>query len=276
MPLSTSPRSSTAEWILAIALLGQTLGGAIKALRRSTSLNTTLFLNADWDESLAQAVDEGTALLALAAAVSMLWRPTRLAAAIIGVHVALIAASSWVQGASYFEGLTIPAYGMRMGTPWVFLLILAARPKAAEVLARIACAATFAAHGIEAWKGQPNFVDLLLTFGHNLFGVWWPQSTLLGVLKVIGAVDLACAAAILFVPSKLTLARGLALYMGFWGGITAISRIVQFGLPGVDLTLWRSTHAGLAIALFFIWRAGVQNRANSGNDMDPKRSESPA
>lgn len=239
-----------ALWTLRVGLLLQTIGIFGHALRRGTSINTTLFLNADLSESLSRAIDVTGGSLTLAAGVWFFARPNKIAPIWIAAWTGLWALAHWIQGSAYFEWVGPPAWAIRVGAPLVALLFMSGMLGKAASLARAAAALTFAAHGVEALQHHPKFIDLLIAAGHRFTGHYFSQSDATNILTAIGVIDLI-AAAIIIAPIKW---RPLALWMAFWGAVTAASRVVEFGpLSAWDMTTLRAMHACLPLVLFFLW-----------------------
>lgn len=270
MPPSTSPENSRAEqaalWALRVGVAAQAVGLALTAWRRRTALEGALFLDADWPEVVSRAVDLGAAGLGLLAALVVLARPHRLAALWIALWSLAIMSASWLQGLSYFEGLTPFAWAIRLGAPMALTLALWPGGRVSEGriawLARVACATTFAAHGVEALRHHPKFIDLILgaalRVSQDIPQLWAER-----MLDVIGVVDVLVAA--LMLTGKRW--RWLAGWMALWGAITALSRVVLWGVGGVDLALVRANHAALPLALLLLWGAGEMKQTSlSSND----------
>jgi len=116
-------------------------------------------------------------------------------------------------------------------------------------LLRWAVAITFLAHGIEAWRLHPEFIDYWIATSERFFGTRMSQQTAQWLLRLIGMVDILTA-----VTCVCTRWRTVWWWMAFWGGLTAASRIIAFGVSiGWSATLMRAPHCGipLAVALYF-------------------------
>ncbi|MGE0431141.1 MAG: hypothetical protein AB7K09_02965 [Planctomycetota bacterium] len=138
------------------------------------------------------------------------------------------------------------------GTP---LAIPARRAQAVEWLLRIAIAATFAGHGMEALLARGHFVDLILAATQHVPALQIGESHARALLPLIGGVDLAVAVLIL-VPRRWT---WLVVWLTLWGLLTAASRIIFWdGLSRFDDTLTRMVHGGAPLALLVWWRVSRQ------------------
>ncbi|WP_145057753.1 hypothetical protein [Adhaeretor mobilis] len=117
-------------------------------------------------------------------------------------------------------------------------------------LLRLAVAATFATHGMEAMLQRSTFVDLLIDSAQRLLHWDLPQSQAEQALFVIGVTDLLLAGACL-----LTRSRAVFLWMATWGAITAVSRVTAGGLEyHWHETLWRASHCCVPLALAMYWQ----------------------
>lgn len=257
---------------LAVTLMVQCAGALGTAIKKGTALHTTLFLNLDFPDLAVRWVDQGLALGGILAAAICLARPSRaLATYLIGYAVALTACG-WIQNASYFEGMTIPAWSARMAAPLALLLAMWEHPKARDALmwvVRVGVAVTFAAHGVEALLHQPSFQNLIMASGYRLLGIWIPQNVMFRALDVIGALDLAVAA-LLLSGRRWKIVAG---YMSMWGFVTAWSRVTAWGWSGLDATALRAAHGALPLLLVWMWRHDEKSDTSvgGGGDGDDER-----
>ena len=175
------------------------------------------------------------------------------------------AATAWMGGnfaANNGVGwLPLPAQAVRIAAP-VALLLLDRWPRAkeptaslglftsqtAEWLMRLAVACTFIAHGWEAYRHCPEFIDYLIMAAQKLAAYELSESHARQILSVIGVIDFVVGGAILLFRW-----RCLALYMAIWGAITAFSRVVHAGWPAYYEVLVRTANAGLPLALAIYW-----------------------
>lgn len=259
--------------ILRVGLAVQGLGLWLIALRRRTALDGALFLNMDWPEHIARGVDVAGATAAAAAGLWLLWRPSRLAAGYLTAWMGVALWATWLHEGSYFGDVLWPAWAIRVASPAILLGALLERApereRALEWLMRAACAATFGAHGLEALWAHPRFIDLIFGAFARL-GLRPAQAHVEDALVVIGVVDLTVAAAALLGRRWPKLAGWMAL----WGGITAASRVVEWGLGGVDLALLRACHVALPLALWWRWRqAAVTRTSQAATIGDPNPSQ---
>ena len=160
-----------------------------------------------------------------------------------------LAAWSSVSSETLLGQLALPAHATRWCLPFLIWGISAKTLPAdkCDAVGRYAVAATFAAHGLEALLFNPEFVALLEGSSRRLGRGGWSATTIEQTLSVIGLLDLAVAAALVFGPAKFR--KGVLLYMCVWGLITALSRSVAHGFEGMAGTLLRSANWGIPLAL---------------------------
>lgn len=255
-----------------------------------------LFFDLGLPEAFAQAVDDG-GMLATAFCGALLaimgWklrrgdgpadrlgasprRPARLASWIDCVSILLV--TSWFlalalshhwRGGPYAR-LALGEHAVRYFAPLALLFFIAPVGKVpcrdrwdntATWMLRIAAAATFATHGFKAIGSYGQFVDLILLSDLRWTSWQISEQTATTALAVIGWVDLFFAAVILtrwWPPA--------AIYMTFWGMITALSRMTALGFEHWPSTLLRTANAGVPLALFISYfLSTVSNREKPSN-----------
>lgn len=125
---------------------------------------------------------------------------------------------------------------------------------------------TFIGHGMWAVRGEDKFVALLTGSLDHVFGVSMSTGTATPIIRTIGAVDLAVAAAMvvllvgLYTRGRLgklaysPLAIGLYGWAVFWGFTTAVSRITADGAfyPAVWDFVERAGNYFLPAALLYV------------------------
>lgn len=234
-----------------------------------------------WNESTAIATQRAIGWLALVAGVVVLLRPC---AAVLGPLVLLqvtIATAMWrsadgfsltadwlpAQWVTLFPFMTQAA---RIAAPAGLLLLDPWRParplrekrtRSAVTLLRWAAAVTFLAHGIESWQHNPQFTDLLIGATARVFGAELSQSTAEKLLSIIGAADMLVAIACVVIRS-----RYLMGWMVVWGAITASSRVVALGSSLGYMSLTRSPHVAVPLAVTLYWHLLQWRPADSEYD----------
>lgn len=204
----TGPHVKGAAWILRIVIACQAIGAALPLIRGldHSSLNSYLFLNLHLEESLAQTIDLIAGYTLLVAALLTIIYPIGPIVILTGIWAGILAwATVQTDGTTYPE-LAPFAGAMRIMSP-LALLFLIAWPKryahskwrgsVAMLLLRLAIAAAFIAHGIEAFRLLPKFTDLIITAGDNLLGAAIEEPTAHWLLRLIGTADIAIAIALI-------------------------------------------------------------------------------
>lgn len=229
-----------------------------------------LFFEWSWPETLAQRIDDIGALGCLFAGVIALvptlrlgWdrirQLQRLAAGFVTAWMFSIAIAHMYRGGVFAE-LSLGEHAVRYAAPMALVILLSVKESTETVrlwttllILKIATAATFAVHGYKALKIHGPFADLVLLTDLNGANFGIGQATVEQILWTIGIVDLVVAVLILF-PRM----RTVAIYMVFWGILTAASRMTAWGGSAYPETLIRSANWGcpliLAIAYQFSYR----------------------
>ncbi len=270
LPHSENQRCGSAVvWVLRITVALQCLGNWGWFTRYvETPLLHWMLGPADigglgWSEASALATQQGLGWLALAAGVLVLVRPW---AAVLGLLVLLqilIATAMWriddgfslqvdwlePQVTALFPFATQSA---RIAAPLGLLLLVSkTHVSSAIAILRWAAAITFIAHGTEAALKHPFFVDLLISTSQNYLGLRMSEPTAEWLLELIALADFVVAVAVVT-----TRWRWAGWWMVFWGGLTASSRVLVFGLSaGWFQTLTRTPHLGVPLAVVLAWHA---------------------
>lgn len=260
--------SERIRWALCGAVFLQAWGFYAKVWKAPSAINTTVFITLDASEGLAHWVDQGGALVVLVASALAFWWPHGGLLWGATLWMGVMALAITLQDGGHFARWAVFAWAARLAAPltlWAWRHpTLHAR---AHWIARVGLSATFGMHGIEALWGHPAFIDLLSGAWRRFFGLSLDQEHAMGMLLVIGVVDLLCAGLVLW--PKLT--RKIAGYMVVWGAITALSRFVQWGSPGWPAVLLRASHMLLPLALFWMWDRA--ERVQPGDLNEPTQGE---
>lgn len=284
-PATTSKRSANAiTWLLRIAVALQCVGYAWQVgVLHVSPLFSWLWGQPDTgglglSEIAAMRVEQALAAGLALAAVSALVRPSRLLLWFATLFTATFAYASWRTSSGFQADLSWLALGpvrsalesianllpfataaARIVLPLVLLLVywsparkllgVAVTP-AAEWMARVAIAFTFASHGLEALQHYGPFVDMLIVAADRLLDWRIEESLAKQVLTTIGVIDVIVA--VLIVTRRW---RAVAWYMAAWGGITALARVVVYGTAsGWHPCVIRSAHWVLPLVLALAWR----------------------
>jgi len=111
------------------------------------------------------------------------------------------------------------------------------------LLGAIACSATFAVHGWEAYNLNAGFVDLIIGSAH-LLNLHPSQASVTKLLVIIGIMDMVLATLVLLYPS-----RKLLYWMAFWGLVTALCRPLSMGISSWHETAIRAGNFVLPFCL---------------------------
>ncbi|MBL8898233.1 MAG: hypothetical protein JNM84_11425 [Planctomycetes bacterium] len=174
------------------------------------------------------------------------------------------AATLWQREA--FAELAPALQATRFTAPLGLALLAAtpARPGSVRMLtaaALLCCAsaATFAAHGLEAYTGHGEFLDFLFLLAREL-ELALAESTARGVLLVIAALDVAAALGALL-ALRWRRARLALAWMGAWGLATAALRLFAYGSAFYADFLVRLPNACVPLAALALLRARDRQRA---------------
>lgn len=261
--------SKLTGWILRAAIALQCIGLFQIAMIDGTAVGTTLFMTLGWSEAAMLIVDRGAAWALVLAGLSVVARPTRPALFVIAGWFGIVGLLSWYQGGTFGYEYTLPGYATRILAPVALAVLVwpggdrAVRRVWAERLLRIAAAATFTAHGIEALEHHPRFIDYVITAFRRI-DVAISEDATRAMLTAIGVQDLFLAGLILTRRW-----RGIALYMGFWGAITAGSRMVHMGVAKWPATLVRAANFGVPLALVALWSASPTDEDDQKEEEGP-------
>lgn len=252
-----TPKSARA--CLRAGLAAYCLGAGVGALKYEGPIFSYLFIGREWPEGAALAAEHGAAWALLACAPLVFWSRAWPALAYISLwSAARAAAQTWDE--VWHPALVPVGQTARILAPWA--LLLSAFPewgRPAWALLRVGVAATFLGHGLEAWLGRAEFVDMILLSAANVFqlAVAEPQALLL--LRGIAVADAAVAAAMLL-PGRWP---AVALWATAWGLVTAAARMTHLGAWNYPETLMRLLHAAAPLALFLVWNRALRHTGDA-------------
>lgn len=271
------PSDRAALWTLRLALTAMCLGIAWHRTIDFDAVSSLLYVDLGWcSEELANGLSAvGAGLFALAGVALLLpARFARPAALWVAAWTLVLLACSMARDPQWPE-VEPGAWAVRWLGPLALWIWLGRRalgetgPGRAELLLRVAAAATFLFHGMEAAgvrfleasfsapKGE--FVDFLFTAERTVFGSALTQTQNEALLRAVGALDATVAILLLcgrFVP--------VALWMAAWGFLTAGLRILEYEETGPAKFLTRAPNGGVPLCLALCWwrarRAATPNR----------------
>lgn len=258
------------EGLLRLAVLGWCLGMFVY-LRGGSTLGGYFFMTLGWSHDKSVLVEHLAAWTLLAAGISVILYPIRSVLLALSLVSIFYAWTAMEQGGAPFSQFSLASSALRIATP-LFLAGWIMLPEtdrnqvpvggAGRWIVRfivLMCAITFFAHGVEAFRAHPGFIDMTLSFFRELTGWSMSESTAIGFLRIVGLVDIAIAIVILFWWHP-----GLFLWMAFWGGFTALLRTIELG-PGVYVeVLLRFPHFFVPLVLFLWVRNGGWRMVNGG------------
>ncbi len=247
-PTPPESHGRAAEATLRAVVALSALTAAWQAWHQPSTVNGVLFMELGQPAELARLVDRGAALLLAVAGAAVGLRGSRPAALLIALWLLALAIARTVGGGTAFAHLAVPAQAVRFAAPVCLVLLASSAPRGAELLLRLAAAATFAVHGWEALQHTPSFVDLVILSARNHLDLRIGEDTTRLLLTAIGWADLALAAAVL-----LRRWRWAAAYMAIWGALTLTSRMTAHGHELWPEAAIRVANAGVPLALFLLW-----------------------
>jgi len=238
----------------------QCLGMAARRfhLGLESPLGGMMYFEWGWSESVMLQVEDAVAVAMVAAALLTLIRPCWLVLVPVAIWMALVPWAAWQRDEGFIPWLEPVEHAVRFLVPLALAGLefwpprrALSRWRAAGVmwLLRIGAALTFIGHGIAALEHNPHFIDLILTAGERLLSVQVSEDTARQALTIIGVVDVAVALNLLWAQLP-----AVAIWMTFWGLLTAASRLVYFGVdPGYVEFLIRAVNGGAPLALAIWW-----------------------
>jgi len=248
--------TTNALWCLRLCVAVQCLSAARNAWEGVDAIHEWLFEKAGLLEA-ANLTGQIAAVLLMIVAVSAILKPQRWLLALCCLWMFAIAFATKDNPGSESDTLALLAHAVRIALPIGLALLLPkskkrifgadAPPPIATWLLVLGCSATFAAHGIEAVRHNPEFT--MLIFGSADWINWEPsQANVETILTVIGVHDFILVALLL-----LRRWRWVAGWMAFWGFTTALSRMTAMGDDVWYETFIRVANGGVPLALFLAW-----------------------
>ena len=255
-----------ALWCLRICLAIQCFGVGASALGPGTAINSLLFGEQhlggfDLSERSALLIDQAGGAVLLIAGVCILLRPCWPVLIPVAIWQLLIALASVHVGGKAMSQFGLMGQSLLYVAPLALMLLAAPlgksnrppqlstiRVNSAIWMLRLAAAAVFTTHGVEAILVHPVFVDYLIGAADKLLTLQITQATAETSLRVIGLIDIALAVLILvdrWWP--------IAAYMAFWGIVTALSRVVCSGWGNWPESAMRSCNGGVPLAIAVYW-----------------------
>lgn len=264
-----------ADWTLRLAILLFAVGLARALFTRvGTSFGNLALM--EWDVAHADILfaEKLAATLILAAAVSIVIRPTVVALLLIAAPIFAEACAGVRAGGFPFYELTPYANAMRYLTPLALIpLLFRSRPGAVTLSAwvlRLGLATIFLIHGYEAWQLHPQFIDYIIGSGRKLGEIEISESTASRLLRWIAVLDLVAAVMVL-----VSCSRWLLAWLCIWGLVTALSRPLSAGFQAYPEVLLRASHFLGPVALWWLILARKQWKTTAAKHFR-RKSDPPA
>ncbi len=241
---------AAADWLLRAAVAVSCCGAAAVALSGYSPINTLLFIHWGAAESTAGFVDHAAAWTLIVLGFAALIRPHPAVVLPVSGWLLAWAAASTVSAGSIYEAVAIPAHATRYIAPFALALLYLGRTGGIEWPLRLAAAATFITHGVEALLLNPTFIDYLIVAGEKLAGLAVTEQQASMMLVAIGIVDIAVGIAL--VTGRW---RSIAAWMALWGLVTAFARIVHGGWGAWPETAIRAANFAVPAAVWCVWQS---------------------
>ena len=284
--IESAPRPfAIVVWCLRLGVALQALGvgmrrlGLMNAWEDDSPVFGLLLYEWEWQEAVAQGVDDGlgwayfvcgVALLALPLCGTAIrkvigrseplvpvwvWQvPLCVVVALVQLTVTMVA---WHRGGFFMSQLAPVSEAARLAPP-VVLALLSFKQSSADAnsrllelgvwLLRIAAALTFVGHGLKALFLSPKFTDMLLAAADRIH--WnFTEASAHHMLRIIGAVDIVVA--VLILCSRW---RSVAYYMAAWAFIAALARVVHSGSGGTFEVFIRAGNYCVPLAIALCWQ----------------------
>lgn len=252
--------------LLRLAVLGYAIGITSAVLGKlGSGLGTYFFLELGYTHPQVAPVERAVAFVLLGLAAAALIRPHWALLLPIALLVFLESTALNHNRGYPFAEWAVYAHALRYGAPAALLLLCFAplgrwigpgnHVRATGWILRVAIAIVFAVHGTEALLEHPRFIDYILGTTHNFTGHFLAESTAVGIMKVIGVVDIVVAVLVLVRPHPAVL-----YWLAFWGLLTALARVTTFGLDHHHEVFVRSAHVLAPLAVLFLLRAQAHYR----------------
>lgn len=245
--------------------------------RAGSSLGSIALLEWEVPHATILAAEKAGSAILLAAAASVLLRPTAAVLPVIAAAIFTECLAGVRAGGFHFSDFTPLTHALRYLAPLALLALIArdgsrtagrTRCRIGGWILRIGLATVFATHGYEAWKLHPGFVDFLIVGARDLAGFDLTESAATPVLKSIAAVDFIVAAWVLLRPSRILLG-----WLCFWGLVTALARPLTLGAMSYPEVLLRASHV---LAPLAVWLLLPVRRGPAANDPTSETTKTPA
>ncbi|MCA8912509.1 MAG: hypothetical protein KDB82_12455 [Planctomycetes bacterium] len=237
---------------LRVAVTATCIGTAARLLMYGGPVLSWLWMQHGWSENAAVKLEYAAAFGLLACIPFVFWRQAWPVLKLIAAWLLLSTFASMFTEPWHPE-LEPGAHAARYLAPLALAAFCAKDDergrKLGEWLLRVGVGATFIAHGIEALLTRAQFIDYLIGGAWKLLQIDLPEGAARGILLTIGVVDVLVGAGVML-PKRW---RVLALWLAFWGLLTASVRVLYLGWGNWPEMLIRVTNGAVPLTLFFLW-----------------------
>lgn len=253
--------------ILKLTLLLQCLGLLWNYYQFGGPLGSALFLLADWPDHLAYGLEFYLLILNIIFSL-ILFLPSFFLQKIIPLFISLFffsyALSTYLLDESTSSHLALFTQALR----FLFPLVLMTPNKFSffsALLLKIFLSLTFIIHGIECFQLHPVFTDYVISFAETFLSYHLQQNHAEDILIIIGSLDIILGSILItslqirnFFPFSYH--QFILIYMGLWGFITALERVIYSGFWGVGEFLVRTSHWGIPLVLTLYQKKHRENQ----------------
>ncbi len=235
--------------LLVLSLLLQFLGFFIITNISSSILESYLFLELDFDESLSKNIDYGLALFSFISILLALLTQNLRFCIVPGLHFLLISYLSFQYGTSFFDEAALLTQAPRYLTPILLFAWGIKSPRIQNMwffrFLKLSLASVYIFHGVKALSLSPIFIDYTIILMEWLFFFPFSQKNAEFFLHTVGLLDMIAGLVIIFSNHTKAL-----WYMVVWGFLTAFARLICLpGFLGLGEFLLRAQHWLLPIIL---------------------------
>lgn len=257
--MSSFTADNAGHWTLRTAVALTCVAVASRMLMFGGPVLSWLWLSLGWSEQAALRLEHAAAFGLLACAPLALWQKAWPSLILVAGWLLFATLAETVIGTWHSE-LTPGALAARWLAPVALVALTLQRERTGEWLLRIGIAATFFCHGLEALFHNPQFIDYVIRGGAILMGARFGEHAVKNMLVFIGALDVMVAVATI-VPHRW---RAVALWMAFWGFLTAAARILYMGWGNWPESLIRVTNGAVPLTLFHVVKVRRTERRQPG------------
>ncbi|MFZ8933701.1 MAG: hypothetical protein ACO20H_03610 [Bacteriovoracaceae bacterium] len=211
----------------------QILAALFNIFQYGTNIGSYFFLTRDWSENSSLLLERIWGLSSLVFLALSFWK--RFFLIPISLFFFSLSFSSYLQGGFFGSEFVVWAHLARIVFP---LFGVSENLKVKKGILLIGVASTFIFHGIEAMKGNPEFLDLFIYFYSFIFNSFPEEDISTQIIYWVGVSDIAVGVLALFLRKNIV----LMAYLAFWGFFTALLRPLFYGVDGIAPFFERVPH----------------------------------